>query len=287
MKTLVAAALLVLSTAAFAQTTKSGNFHIDQDYKIAPSGTLTIRCSDAKVYVTGSDRASAHVKIDYEVETKGMTFGTQEFGVDIDDSNGNLTLRERKHGNIGIVGYMNEKYVIEIQVPKGVNLVIAGDDGNFEITTINGYIDIDLDDANIVLTGCEGSDFRFRLDDGDVKMDQGKGTFSVDADDSDIEVRNAKFSKISAEVDDGDFIVETSLVDNGDYYIRTQDGRVSMTVTAGGGRFDIRHDDTSVRANASFSVVEESEDRSRYTLSNGNAKVDIRADDGSIRLSTK
>ncbi len=287
MKTLLVAVLAFASTLAFAQTTKTGNFHIDQDYKINANGTLTLKCSDAKVFITGSNRSTAHVKVDYEVETKGMTFGTQEFAVDIDESNGNLTLRERKSGSIGIVGYVHEKYVIQIEAPKGINLVIDGEDGKYEVNYINGFIDADLDDANVVLTGCEGSDFRFRLDDGGVKMDQGKGNLNVDADDSDIEIQNAQFTKISVEIDDGDFIIETSLADNGDYYIRTQDGRVSLTVTSGGGRFDIRHDDTSVRANTSFSVVEESEDRSRYTLANGNAKVDIRADDGSIRLATK
>ena len=46
-------------------------------------------------------------------------------------------------------------------------------------------------------------------------------------------------------VDDGDLVIETSLSDNGDYFIDAQDGLISLTITKGGGNFDIRHDDAA------------------------------------------
>jgi Putative adhesin len=287
MKKLLTIALMFSAALSFAQTTKTGDFHLDQDYKLSAKGSITLRCSDAKVFITGSDRTNVNVKIDREVEAKGMTFGDNEFTVDIDESSGNLTIRERSSGSVGIVGYYHERYTIKIEAPKGASLILDGDDGDYFVTNINGAIDADLDDADLELTGCGGDDFRFQLDDGDVKMDQGRGSLQVDGDDTNIQIRNAQFTKISAEIDDGDFIVETSLADTGDYYINTQDGKIQFTVTSGGGRFDIRHDDASVRADDSFSAVEESEERSRFTLANGNAKVDIRADDASVRLAKR
>jgi hypothetical protein len=287
MKKLLTLSLIFLTAVSFAQTTKSGNFHLDQDYKLSAKGTITLRCSDAKVFITGSDRTNVNVKIDREVESKGMLFGDSEFAVDVDDRDGNLSIRERSSGSVGVVGYYHEKYTIKIEAPKGANLIIDGDDGDYFITTMDGAIDADLDDADLELIGCAGEDFRFQLDDGDVKMDQGRGSLHVDADDTNVQIKNAQFSKISAEIDDGDFLVETSLADAGDYYINTQDGRVQFTVTSGGGRFDIRHDDASIRADAAFSAVEETEERSRFTLPSGNAKVDIRADDASVRLAKR
>jgi hypothetical protein len=288
MKNLLTLAFLLAATISFAQTTKTGNYHIDQDYKVAGKGTIRLTCSDAKVFITGSDRTNANIKIDREVETKGLAFGHEEFSVDIDEADGNITIRERSNSSYsGIVGYHNEHYTIKIQVPKGVSLIINGDDGDYFIDHIDGAIDVDLDDADLELTACNGDDFRLKLDDGDVKMDQGRGSLEIDGDDTNIQIRNAAFSRISAEMDDGDFIVETSLTDNGDYYINTQDGRIAFTVTGGGGRFDIRHDDASIRTDASFSSVEESDDRSRFTLGTGNAKVDIRADDASVRLAKR
>lgn len=288
MKTTLTLILALFAAVASAQTTKTGNYHTDENHKIDAKGTIRLTCSDAKVFITGSDRTDVNVKIDREVEQKGFGFGTEEFTVDIKEDNGSLTIRERSSSShVGVVGYYNERYTIKIQAPKGVSLILNGDDGDYFIDHIDGTIDADLDDADLELTGCNGDDFRFRLDDGDVKMDQAKGSLDVDGDDSNIQIRNAQFTHINAEIDDGDFVVETSLADNGDYYINSQDGRISFTVTAGGGRFDIRHDDASVRTDASFSSVEESEDRSRFTLASGNAKVDIRADDASVKLSKR
>ena len=288
MKNILTATFALITGICFAQTTKTGNYHIDENHKINEKGIIRLTCSDAKVFITGSDRTDVNIKIDREVETKGISFGSEEFTVDIDEKDGNVVIREiSSSAHVGIVGYYNERYTIKIQAPKGASLVIDGDDGNYVIDHINGAVDANLDDADIELIACNGDDFRFRLDDGDIKMDQGKGSLEVDGDDTDVEIKNAQFSRISAEMDDGDFIVETSLADNGDYYINTQDGKISFTVTAGGGRFDIRHDDANIRTDASFSSIEESDDRSRFTLPSGNAKVDIRADDASVRLAKR
>ena len=288
MKNLIILAFASMTSISFAQSTKMGDYHIDENHKISEKGTIRLICSDAKVFITGSDRTDLNIKIDHEVQARGFTFGSKEFAVDIEEKDGNVTIRERSSSNsAGIVGYSYEHYSIKIQAPKGVSLVIDGDDGNYVIDHINGAVDAELDDADIELIACAGNDFRFRLDDGDIKMDQGKGSLEVDGDDSDVEIKNARFSQISAEVDDGDFIIETSLVDDGNYYINTQDGKISFTVTSGGGRFDIRHDDANIRTDASFSSVEESDDRSRFTLPTGNAKVDIRADDATVRLAKR
>lgn len=285
MKKVLTLAFVVLAGAAVAQQTKVGSFNLDKNYKISPSGTINLTSSDAKVYITGSSRTDVHVKIDRTVETKGLVFGEQEFAVDIDETNGNLNIKERPgSGSIGVVGYIHEKYTINIEAPEGVSLRVRGDDGDYWIKTIHGAMDLDLDDADVDIAGCKGTDFRIRIDDGDVKMDQGAGKLEVDADDADVEILNAKFTSISADLDDGDFIVETSLADGGDYYINSQDGLIALTIMGGGGRFDIRHDDASVRADDAFSTIEESEDRTRLTLASGNAKVDIRADDARVRL---
>jgi hypothetical protein len=276
--------LAVLSTALLAQTTRIGDFHLDQEYKVEEKGLISLRCSDAKVFITGSKRTTAHVKIDREVESKGFVMGDDQFNVEVDERDGNLGIEEKSSSNISIVGSYYEKFTVNIEVPENMSLRIRGDDGDYFIKTIHGSMEIDVDDADVEIAGCNGDSYIFRIDDGDIKMDQGRGALEVMADDADVEVLNAKFSKINADLDDGDFIVQTALVDGGDYYINSQDGMISFTVSGGGGRFDIRHDDASVRADAAFERVEESDDRTRLTLGNGTAKVDIRADDARVRL---
>ena len=273
-----------LSISTIAQT-KNQDFHLDKEYKVAAAGTLNLSASDAKVYITGSARKTANVKIDREVTTKGLVFGEDEFRIDVEEREGYLEIKEQHRSvNVGIVGYHSEKYTIVIELPDEMSLKIRGDDGDYLIKSANGVIDASIDDGDLELISCKGNEFKFRLDDGDLKMDEGKGTLDIDADDADILIQKGSFSKITANIDDGDFIIQTSLTNNGGYHIDAQNGLVSLTVLNGGGSFDIRHDDAHVSTEGSFAIVEESEDRTQLTLANGNAKVDIRADDARVKL---
>ncbi len=260
------------------------DFHLDNEYKISSTGRLKLNCSDARVVITGSSRSTAHVKIDRIVESKGLFFGNREFAVDIFEANGNLDIKERSQGTIGMVGYYHVKYTITIEVPEGISLSVDGDDGDFFLTDINGKVDMNVDDADIELTACKGSDFKFRLDDGDIRMDQGRGQLEIDGDDSDIEIRNANFTSVVADVDDGDFIIQTALADSGKYSIHAQDGLISFTVISGGGIFEVRHDDSHVTTENGFTLEEQTDNRTRFTLANGNARVDLRADDARVKL---
>lgn len=285
MKTLSTLLLAAIATTATAQSEKFGNYNLDKEFKVGATGTIRLNASDAKVTITGSARSTAHVKIDREVNVKGWTFGEQEFRIDISEEGDNLSIREYKRGSVsGIVGYHSEKYTINIEVPEGVSLEIDGDDGDYFIKSVNGAIELDVDDADVDLIGCKGNFFSVKLDDGDLRMDMGRGELEVDADDADIEIKNANFEKITAEMDDGDFVVETTLAENGNYFVSAQDGLVAMKVLGGGGKFEIRHDDASINAGDGFEFVERSESRTRVATATGSARVEIRADDARVRL---
>jgi len=286
MKFLTFIAILFYSFSIAAQSSSDGDFHLDKEYKMDAIGKVLLNSSDAKVFITGSNRNTAHVKIDRVVTSKGVMFGEHEFRVDVIEQNGNLIIKEHSRSvNVGIIGYYNEKYTITLELPEGASLEVDGDDGDYFIKSINGAIDLDLDDADVELTSCLGNSFKVKLDDGDLRMDTGKGLLDIDADDGDVDIKNASFDRIMARMDDGDFVVETAFAEQGDYTIEVQDGLVSIKVLGGGGRFDIRHDDARVIAQGNFNTVEKSENRTRLTLANGNARVNIRADDARIRLS--
>jgi hypothetical protein len=146
---------------------------------------------------------------------------------------------------------------------------------------------MNFDDGNAQLTSCGGDLFSFRLDDGDIRMDKGRGSLEVVADDADVEILDAKFSRINARLDDGDFIVHTSLENGGEYDIDTEDGMVFFDILSGGGDFSIRHDDSSIRADGDFKVLEETDSFKKLTLGGGTARVKVRADDASVKLIAK
>lgn len=262
-----------------------GIFQLDHDYPMSATGTVKLSSSDAKVYITGSNRTNAHVKIYRQVTTRGIVFGREEFGVDVQENDGNLVIREKSNSSVvGMVGYHYEKYEITLEIPEGASLQVKGDDGDYRIRNVDGKITMDLDDADVELSACSGDYFRFQLDDGDIIMDEGRGSLDIDADDADVKISNAHFTSILADVDDGDLEIETSLADNGQYRISGQDGLIALTVTNGGGKFYIRHDDTRVTTDGDWDQVYRSDDRTELVLAHGNARVDIHSDDARIRL---
>ena len=288
MKSLSLLFSLFLALSATGQK-KTGDFHLDKQYTIGPTGTVKLKSSDADVLITGSIvQKNAHVKIDRVVTTKGMTIGEEEFAIDVSEENGDLEIRERSNSrSVGVVGYHEEKYTILIEVPEGTSLLVRGDDGDYTIRNINGSISLDLDDADVILSQCSGSKFEFRMDDGDIKMDEAKGSIEITGDDSDIEIKNAHFTSLNATVDDGDLVIETSLADNGEYLIDAQDGLIYFIVTKGGGKFDVRHDDGRISTEGNFSTEEKTDNRTKLSVGSGSAKVSIRADDARVRLIQK
>jgi hypothetical protein len=277
----------ILFISSFSAIAQDNEFHLDKVYHVSKNGTIDLSSSDGKVFITGSLRPDAHVKIDRKVITTGWVRGEQNFKVDVEETNGNLLIRERSTSNIVMVGSYREEYRIEIEVPDGVNLKINGDDGDYYIKSIHGEIVMNLDDADAELSNCNGNKFEFRLDDGDLRMDKGRGSLSIKADDADVEIHQANFTSIHADVDDGDLIIETSLANNGKYDFSSQDGLIALNVTSGGGNFDIRHDDGHVITTGNFKTTYESEDHTKTSLGNGTAEVSVRADDARVKLTAK
>jgi hypothetical protein len=274
----------ILTAAAYSQ---DGEFHLDKSYKISMTGLLDLSSSDANVFITGSKRNDAHIKIDRKVTTKGWSSDERNFTVDVIESDGNIRIRERQSGTNVSFGYYREDYKIEIEIPEGVSLSIRGDDGDYFIKNVNGSVEMSIDDADAELIDCKGSKFDFRLDDGDIRMDKGKGLLVIDGDDADVHIRNGSFDKIEADIDDGDLVIETALKSNSNYNIKGQDALIDLTVIGGGGEFSVNHDDGSVSFSGDFKTITETEDKTIARLNSGNAKVNVWADDGRVKLSSR
>ncbi|MBT1704224.1 hypothetical protein [Chryseosolibacter indicus] len=91
---LFAIVMLSFFSLAFGQ---NGEFHLDKEYSINKTGMLDLAASDAKVFITGSDRTSAHIRINRKIEAKGWTKGGENFKVEVEESEGNIKVREKNN----------------------------------------------------------------------------------------------------------------------------------------------------------------------------------------------
>lgn len=280
-------ALLLLTFISFAAFAQDNEYHLDEEYVIDADGTIALSSDDANVTITGASRSTVHVVVHRKVTTVGIVRGEDNFSMDISENNGNLQIRERQSGNISVTGYSNEEYEITIEAPQGVSLQLRGDDDDFAISNIHGAIDLKNDDGDAVLENCGGSHFSFVLDDGNITLDQGKGELYIRTDDGDAYISNGHFTTVDASIDDGKLMIETSLDNAGSYTLAGSDADIDLEITAGGGEFDIAHDDVHITSSEAFGLLEKDESFTRLRLPNGNAQISIKADDGDIRLSTR
>ena len=284
-KILLTALTLLVSITLWAQ--KTTDFHLDETYTLKPNGTIYLSADDATVTIIGENRSDVAVKIDYEIKSKGIEWGSREFRVDIVDKAGDLHIEEYRKSNATIMGYVSSEYIIEIKAPIGASLDINGDDDEYLISNIDGAISINADDAEVTLKGCGGERFFFDIDDGEIKMDEGKGQLTARLDDGDLEIINANFDEIDYRSDDGDFALETSIGPNSLYKLSGDDSTFDIVVTQGGGSFTINHDNGRIDYDNNFQLMDKSEDRTVLNLTGGRAKIIFSGDDIRVSLATR
>lgn len=278
--------LTLAATTLFSQTTDE--FNLDQTYDIDFEGTIHLQSDDAEVQITGSDREDVRVIINYELTVRGITFGdSNNFEMIVEGDGGNLTIREkdRDFGPSGLIGVSSEEYTIEIIAPRDVNLDIEGDDEEYEIAGIDGFIHLHADDSDANIYDVNGDNYSFSLDDGSLEMDGGRGRLQIETDDGNIQIKNGNFAFIEASSDDSDIEITTPLFDDGEYLFNLDDADLMLKVVGGGGEIDIHHDDSDISTSRQFEIVRDEDERSIYRLQGGTARVNIQSDDGDIKLS--
>lgn len=287
MKTFILTLLATtLSFYAIAQKQKQTEFHIDETYALKSNGTVYLNAHDAKVTITGENRKDVAVKIDYYLNSKGFEWGTREFTVEINERVGDLHIEEFRSNNATVMGSTSTDYKIDIKAPIGSNWEIRGDDDDYSLTSINGSISIDADDADVNMKNCLGSKFYFDLDDGDVFMDEAKGELTARMDDGDIEIRNAAFETIDYRGDDGDVSIETSIGPNAMFKLSGDDSTFDFVFTNGGGTFTIKHDNGNIDYDNNFRMMDKEENLMSLSLTGGRGKVIISGDDIRVNLSS-
>lgn len=276
--------LILFVSIVFVQA-QDDEFKLNETYRISPNGTLKLDSDDARVSIVGSNRKDVKVDIYRKVETKGIQFGSRDFEIIVEEEHGNLHIFERTSGgSISMIGYYSEEYTIDIEVPASVNLDIEGDDDDYLISQMNGNIELDIDDGDVILRNCRPITFNADIDDGDIEADQLFGKVKLDIDDGDVVILDGNITDLTVYVDDGDIEVHTAMTGSGEYYLKGDDCTIELYALEGGASFDIRHDDSRIRTGDNYRITEEDEHYMNVTLNDGNTKVKIRVDDASIRL---
>ncbi len=287
--------VLLITIVCFGLSTLSGQsseYHLDEKYPIDPNGSLELRSNDAEVSIKGSDRTDIRLVVHREIVEKAWPKKKYEenffIEVELDQDEAIIreVIRDKLEVNVGF-HYVNEKrYTIDIEVPKGLDLKLYGDDDDYLVVGMEGTVLLDAEDGDAEFRNCTGNDFEIRLDDGDLYLSNGNGKLDIRGEDGDFTIVDGNFEQVRAQIDDGSMILSTHLYDEGRYDLRSEDGDIDLEILGGGGQIDVYHSDGHVRFGKEFEVRRESEHRTQLNYPNGSATVDIEMDDGRVRIKT-
>lgn len=267
---------------------EEGEFHLDETYSLGANGVIHLYSEDADVRITGSDRSDVHVKIDRVEYVNGIQSGRRNFTVNVEETNGDLFIKERRSGNVRIsIGTFRTEYKITIEMPRNGGLKIDGEDDDYVIRSVDGAISMDVEDGDIEIIETKTAKVDINIEDGDIRLGGGVGSIYLRTEDGDVDVRNGAFDRVDIDAEDGSISIETTLDDNGSYEINSEDADIEFVVLAGGGLFYVAKDDGRVSSSSPFKVEEERDHRVRLSLDGGKADVDIRVNDGRVRFSAR
>lgn len=267
-------------------------YRLDESYPINENGRIELHSNDADVTIKGSDREDIRLVVHREIDQRAFPKrkNQENFFIEVELAEDEAIIREvfrEKFDTSWGLTYVNEKrYTIDIEVPRGLDLAIYGDDDDYLIEDIQGSILLHSNDGNAELRHCAGSSFEFRLDDGDVYLSDGRGTLDVRGEDGDFTFEDCDFEEVRARIDDGSLFLATPLYEGGRYDFDTEDGDIDLEILDGGGEIDVYMSDGRVRFGNEFEVKKETEHRTQLYLPGGDAQVDIETDDGNVRIKT-
>ncbi len=260
-------------------------YDLDEYYEIPFKGMIELRTNDAEITITGTDRKDVHLVVHREAVARNLLRkGDPGFEFEVSRQDERLRIIERRENN-AVIGYYTEKvYVITLEVPQDVNLILQGDDDDYLVQNIAGKIYLNAEDGDAQFENCTGNEFDFIMDDGTLYMEGGRGKLRAEGEDGEFIFEKSDFYILDVRMDDGDLRLVTRFHDKGKYEIYNEDGSIDLKILDGGGEIRIRHSDGIVRASRHFEYLIDEDHETLLELPGGNARMYIRTDDGAIRL---
>lgn len=283
-----------------------GEFKLNEDYSIAKGGTLFLNTEDADVTITGTDRDDVGVSV-HRVVT-GKHYANRKFDFKVEEKDGNLHVKEmmeKKKMNISVYVNSNVTYTVDIEVPKGVNLDIRGEDDNYNIANIEGTLELISEDGDVLLKKIVGEKIDVTLEDGDVNVHNSSAAIQLEMEDGNFMSKDSELIELDIFIEDGNVDLHGGMVgdckiksSDGDINIasafktksvidiRTEDGDVDINSSGEGGTFTVSMDDGDVSfSRNSLELESKSKHRHVYnTIDKGTVEVKISVEDGDVDL---
>ncbi len=202
---------------------------LDQTFDVRSDGTLSVDVPDGDVEVRAGSDSRASVKV--YVSARDMGWGREVFErMEFDVRGGGDDVSVRAHSpRISSDEWRHNRGVgvkVELTIPRGFNADISTSDGDIDIGSLDGRVELRTSDGDIHFGTLRGPKITIETSDGDVVGEMLEAErVALETSDGDIEVTVAAGS---ARISTSDGDIQLHLVNQAEIHLSTSDGDITI-----------------------------------------------------------
>ena len=216
---------LLLPAVAGAETIER-DFH--RTFDVERGHRLRLDHGDGDVIIEAWERDQIDVRVTYRAVYKQVGLASKvDFDVEFDQSGSTVAVRgdETSFVVFGYFDFNEQEHLYSIRAPSYLILDLAGEDGNVEISSWEGEIDLRTEDGDVDLVDIRAPTTTLAAEDGDLTLERLAGRLVVSAEDADVRVTDCTLQDARIRLDDGD---ATLLRCEGSAHLELADGTVTL-----------------------------------------------------------
>ena len=296
----------------------------EKTFEMDPGGQVSVQSDEGFIKINSWDKPEVRVvwtKRIWGKTKKDAAKRLEQYKVRFNHSGDRLTIRVIEPKNEGISNFWdlldpdtwkdhrNSPTIdFELKVPREINLSLTADEGDVSVNSIQGDLDIRVDEGEIRIKDIDFIDMNFYADEGDIfgeNLQNKNGRISIEVDEGDVNFNHVITKKFNLECDEGDVTLEEfssntsniitdegsidiEMVLNGEdrYDISTDEGNVSIYLEPSPDvQLDLETNDGRIRSDFDIKIKKRNDwQRCRDQLGNGSSLVRIYTDEGFIAI---
>ncbi len=256
-----------------------------QDWSVGARPVVRVRVDDAHVRIHRGPDARVPTRVEYELRTRGLVFGATSPAVVFERSGNTIRIQARDARGVGVVGVLDERFTVDVTVPREVELEIESGDGAIDCDSLTGRFQLETSDGAVRAHGLKG-DITVATRDGRVILDDLDGSLRVRTSDGRLTTAG-RFDALDVRSSDGRLDVHARKGSKVKlpWSLESRDGAVSLRIPVDlSALLDARTRDGALRVNLPIPARGRERNALVGHLNDGGPPLRIRTQDGSITL---
>src|SRR5882672_10225904 len=200
----------------------------DQGWDVTSHPDVHVQVDDGHVRIHAGPSGHVHAHIEYELKRWGLVIGGSEPNIAFERKGDQIWIAAYSPRNIGVIGGMDERMIVDVTVPQQTILSVRSGDGAVDCDPLEGRFSFVTGDGAVRAHGLRG-DCDVSTGDGKVILDDMDGRLSARTSDGRVSA-TGRFDALNLSTGDGRVEAEAragSRVTRG-WSLETGDGAVSL-----------------------------------------------------------